>query len=158
MTKPVSPEINASRQIASEFESPNQNPGFLLWRVSSAWQRQIKKALKPLGLTHAQFVLLASLGWLELQMQVNQTKLAGHIGADVMTTSSLVRSLEKRGLLTRNAQDQNARANILHLTKDGLAMVQQSIPLVEAADKKFFAGLQNSAVFRLELEKLIRMK
>jgi hypothetical protein len=37
------------------------SPGLLLWRATLRWQRRIVAALKPLGLTHVQFVLLASL-------------------------------------------------------------------------------------------------
>ena len=35
--------------------------GFLLWQVMSFWQRGISRELAPLGLSHAQFVLLAGL-------------------------------------------------------------------------------------------------
>src|SRR3954453_8138901 len=40
------------------------SPGFLLWRVTQRWQRSIVAALRPLDLTHAQFVLLMSTAWL----------------------------------------------------------------------------------------------
>ena len=43
---------------------PDESPGFLLWRVTLRWQRVIAAALRPLGLTHVQFVLLASVWWL----------------------------------------------------------------------------------------------
>ena len=44
-----------------QVDSAEDSPGFLLWQVSSMWQRQINAGLKQFGLTHAQFVLLASL-------------------------------------------------------------------------------------------------
>lgn len=50
---------------ASRFPAPEQGPGFLLWRVTLSWQRQMRAALAPHGLTHVQFVLLASLWWLQ---------------------------------------------------------------------------------------------
>ena len=43
---------------------PNDSPGFLLWHVTLRWQRDIATALAPLGLTHVQFVLLATTWWL----------------------------------------------------------------------------------------------
>ncbi len=144
-----------SNHIASKFSSPYDSTGFLLWRVSSAWQRSIRDALENLGLTHAQFVLLANLGSLETTGEVTQVKLAERIGADVMTTSSLVRSMEQKGYLLRAKQMSDARANTLQLSKTGLALVRKAIPLVEKADELFFANLEQSNVFKLELQRLI---
>lgn len=41
-------------------DGPATSPGFLLWHVTLRWQRAITAALRPLDLTHVQFVLLAS--------------------------------------------------------------------------------------------------
>ena len=49
------------------FEKPEESTGFLLWQVTNLWQREIKKALEKYGLTHSQFVLIASMYWLELE-------------------------------------------------------------------------------------------
>ena len=43
----------------------DDSPGFLLWQVTNKWQAAQRAALKPFGLTHVQFVLLASLTWLD---------------------------------------------------------------------------------------------
>ena len=43
---------------------PDDSPGFLLWHVTLRWQRDIAAALAPMGLTHVQFVLLATCWWL----------------------------------------------------------------------------------------------
>ncbi|HEY0518719.1 MAG TPA: hypothetical protein VGC84_04425, partial [Ilumatobacteraceae bacterium] len=51
--------------IGTRFASPDLSPGFVLWQVATVWQREIRDALADLELTHAQFVLLASVGWLE---------------------------------------------------------------------------------------------
>jgi MarR family transcriptional regulator, organic hydroperoxide resistance regulator len=89
-------------QLQTEFNEPNDNPGFLLWRVTNAWQRQIRAALEPLDLTHVQFVLLASLAWLSNQeTSIPQVLLAGHANTDVMMTSQVVRTLEAKGYLAR---------------------------------------------------------
>jgi len=45
------------------IERPEQSPGFLLWHVTLGWQRDVTASLKPLGLTHVQFVLLATTWW-----------------------------------------------------------------------------------------------
>jgi hypothetical protein len=35
--------------------------GYLLWRVATKWRAAVDRAVAPLGLTHAQYSLLASL-------------------------------------------------------------------------------------------------
>ena len=46
------------------FASADDSTGLLLWQVTNRWQAAQRAALKPHGLTHVQFVLLASLTWL----------------------------------------------------------------------------------------------
>ena len=55
MTKPPLP---------TRLSGPAESPGFLLWKISNAWQRRLRVALQPYELTHSQFVLLAT-GWIK---------------------------------------------------------------------------------------------
>jgi len=74
---------------------PDESPGFLLWHVTLRWQRDMAAALAPLGLTHVQFVLLASAWWLNSRDQhPNQLTVARHAGTDVKMTSQVLRTLE----------------------------------------------------------------
>ncbi|GGJ41242.1 MarR family winged helix-turn-helix transcriptional regulator [Deinococcus roseus] len=131
----------------TEFDTPQDNPGFLLWTITSRWQRHIRQALDPLNLTHAQFVLLASLGWLCTREQhITQTRLADHAHMDPMTTSQVLRTLEQKGWVTRLAHPRDTRARVLQVTAAGTEMIEKSIPLVEAVDRAFFAGLSPEAV------------
>jgi hypothetical protein len=45
--------------------SAEPTPGYLVWRLSMKWRVAVDRALAPLGLTHAQYVLLASLYGME---------------------------------------------------------------------------------------------
>ena len=81
-----------------QFDNADDSPGFSLWQVSSMWQRQINAGLKPFDLTHAQFVLLASLMWLANEDKpLTQVDLANHAKMDVMMTSNVLRTLEEKG-------------------------------------------------------------
>ena len=78
---------------ASEFTGPEESPGFLLWQVSTRWRREVEAALSPLGLTHPQFVLLASILWLNRAgSEVTQIELARHAGTDITMTSQVAAS------------------------------------------------------------------
>jgi MarR family transcriptional regulator, organic hydroperoxide resistance regulator len=143
-------------QLQTEFSEPNDNPGFLLWRVTNAWQRQIRAALEPLDLTHVQFVLLASLAWLSHQeASIPQVLLAQHANTDVMMTSQVVRTLESKGYLVRQTDPMDARAKLLSITPAGLALVNVAIKAVEAVDKSFFAKLEHSKQFARDLSSLL---
>lgn len=124
----------------TRFAGPADSPGFLLWRVTNAWQRAVRVALAPLGLTHVQFVLLASLTW-SGAAPVTQRSLADLAGIDEMMTSQAVRALEGKGLLTRIRSSSDGRAWMLRPTPAGGRLTEQAVGLVEAADDEFFDRL-----------------
>ena len=130
-----------TRGLATEFGSADESPGFLLWQVTNRWQAAIRAALKPLGLTHVQFVLLASLAYLDVDGPVTQRRLADHAGTDVMMTSQVLRALEQRGLVVRAAHPDDGRAVALTVTAPGRELADRSVVVVEACDREFFSRL-----------------
>jgi DNA-binding MarR family transcriptional regulator len=126
----------------SHFEGPEYSPGYLLWQVSTKWRKEIAAALAILNLTHPQFVLLASLGWLTRHHDdVTQVELARHCCADVNMTSQVLRSLEQKGYIERHRLQGDERSKFPRLTEKGASLVEQAIPLVEKVDQDFFGKL-----------------
>ena len=126
----------------SQFENSNDSPGFLLWQVSSMWQRQINAGLKQFGLTHAQFVLLASLTYLaDEDRPITQVDLASHAKMDVMMASNVLRTLESKGLILRNPHPTDTRARSLKATEKGFELAGRAFGVVEAIDDDFFCKL-----------------
>jgi len=120
------------------------SPGFLLWHATLRWQRAIAVALRPLGLTHVQFVLLAGAWWLAQRNQrPSQRELADHAGTDRMMTSQVVRTLESRSLLLRELDQVDARVRRLTVTPEGERLAVEAIVAVEAADEAYFASVPN---------------
>jgi DNA-binding MarR family transcriptional regulator len=128
--------------MTSRFDHPRESPGFLLWRVTLAWQRAMRNALAPHDLTHVQYVLLASTWWLaEHEGPPSQQRLAAQAGTDRMMTSQVLRKLEERGLVSREADPADARARLLGVTEAGRALLTGAMADVERADAEFFAAL-----------------
>jgi len=133
-----------TKESVFQFQSPNDSPGFLLWQVSNLWQRKLNAGLREVGLTHVQFVLLAGLEWLSYsQENVTQVQLASHAKADVMMTSNVLRSLEKKGFVTREIHPTDTRAKCLALTEAGREILLKTVKLVDQIDNDFFSVLDD---------------
>jgi DNA-binding MarR family transcriptional regulator len=132
-------------RLQTRFEDADESAGLLLWQVTNRWQAAQRAVLKPFGLTHVQFVLLASLAWLSddeaAAPPVSQRVLADHAATDPMMTSQVVRALEAKGWLVREPHPGDGRAFALRITDGGLALVQQAVAAVEQCDEDFFAAL-----------------
>jgi MarR family transcriptional regulator, organic hydroperoxide resistance regulator len=123
-------------------EKTEDSSGFLLWQVTTLWQREIKKILEPYDLTHSQFVLLASTHWMALnEIEVTQIALSQHSKIDPMTTSLVLRTLQSKGLLLRQEHPTDTRAKTVALTDLGKTTVQTAIIRVERFDAAFFSLL-----------------
>ncbi|HEY4322890.1 MAG TPA: MarR family winged helix-turn-helix transcriptional regulator [Mucilaginibacter sp.] len=138
-------------------DKAENSSGFLLWQVTNLWQREIRKALLPYDLTHSQFVLLASTHWLTLQgNDVTQILLSAHTSIDPMTTSTVLRTLQAKGLLRRQEHPTDTRAKTVALTNAGVQIVRPAVIAVEDFDKKFFSVLgEDVPAFNKQLVELL---
>ena len=127
--------------LQTKFSGPAESPGMLLWQTTNAWQSEIRAALAPFNLTHVQFVLLASLVWLESkQPHVSQQQLADLANTDPMMTSQVLRALEARGQLLRRPHPEDGRAKTLQTTAQAKELVNRAVVAVEHCDAKFFGS------------------
>jgi DNA-binding MarR family transcriptional regulator len=134
---------------------PEESPGFLLWHVTLRWQRAVTAALAPLGLTHVQFVLLASSWWLNVHgEEPNQLSVARQAGTDVKMTSEVLRKLEAKGLIVRTVDAADTRARRIHVTERGGDLARAAVTAVEGADAAFFAAVPDPAALRAMLRSL----
>lgn len=128
-------------RLASAFARADDSTGLLLWQVTNRWQAAQRAALKDFGLTHVQFVLLASLTWLESDGPVTQRQLADHAVTDPMMTSQVLRVLERRSLLRRSDHPEDRRAVAVAVTPAGAELANRANAAVEACDRAFFSRL-----------------
>ena len=123
-------------------DNHRESTGLLFARVYNSWHGRVKTALQKVGLTHPQFIILTSLGYLELQQDlVTQVNLAAFSDMDVMTVSQVLKLLLKKGLVERREHPQDSRAKVVFLTDIGRERMNQALPLVEAIDQTYFGQL-----------------
>jgi DNA-binding MarR family transcriptional regulator len=95
------------------------------------WRTAVNRAVAPFGLTHAQYVLLASLYGLSLAGQrPSQRELAEATGLEPVYVSRLARALEDGGLIERAEAPADPRAVAITLTRRGEETVIQAIAAV----------------------------
>ena len=151
--------MSTGHRLETAFTTAEESTGLLLWQVTNRWQAAQRAALQPIGLTHVQFVLTASLTWLGTDGPVMQRELADHAGTDPMMTSQVIRTLVDRGLVDRSPHPEDGRAWTLPVTPSGRKLVNRAIVAVEACDDEFFGRLgRRRAAFTRSLATLERSR
>lgn len=134
----------------SRHDGPMDSLGYLLWRVSLKWRGTIEAALKDYDLTHPQFVVLASLGWLTKEGDmVTQAVVGKMAGFDPNTASQILRGLESKKLIKR-IQKQDERSKNPILTSAGVKRLSDAMSkAVERLDDHFFKPLNKTEAQQL---------
>jgi DNA-binding MarR family transcriptional regulator len=121
---------------------PSPTTGYLVWRLSMKWRAAVDRAVASLGLTHAQYSLLASLyGLSRSGARPSQRQLSDSSGLEPMYVSKLARALEVGGLLARASSPTDPRAIQLTLTERGVTVVAAAIGRVAELQEELTAPL-----------------
>ncbi|HEV8561614.1 MAG TPA: MarR family transcriptional regulator [Actinophytocola sp.] len=111
--------------------SEQATAGSLVWRLMLKWRAAVERALAPVGLTHAQYVLLASLRGLTWHgHRPSQRELADFAGLEPVFVSKLIRALERSGLVERATHPADPRAVQLRLTEHGVTVIDGAVTTV----------------------------
>ena len=138
----------------------NEVSGFLLYSSYFSWKRKIESTLLPHDLTHVQFMLLMTLGFLKKDgADVSQNDLAKFLSFDVTMTSQVLRALEKRGLLKRSQKEGDERSKFSELTDAGVSKIQGAAKDLLKAEESFFASLgENKQGFDEHLRSILQQQ
>jgi len=139
-----------------KLKEPNNNIGYLLWQTTMLWQRQMNNALKEVNITHTQFVILASLGWLlKKSNNVTQKEIAEFSKTDRMMVSKILRTLQKNELVNRKEHETDTRAKCVYLTEKGKNILQEAFKLKIKANNDFFEKLPDKERFMNDLKHIL---
>ncbi|MDT7785267.1 MAG: MarR family transcriptional regulator, organic hydroperoxide resistance regulator [Pseudonocardiales bacterium] len=135
------------------MSSAEFSAGHLVWRLAMKWRVAVDRALDPLGLTHAQYVVLASLLALD---RPSQRELADHTGLEALYVSKLARALESSGFISRARDAVDTRTVRLSLTPHGRTTVEPAVALVSSLLDRLLEPLGDRAdTFSRELVALL---
>jgi len=128
----------------SEVGQPSDNyiggcPGYILWQSAMRWQRKVNQTLSVFDLTYTQFIVLTITGWLQdKQQEVYQYQVARFARIDRMMTSRVIANLERKDFIKRLKKNEDARANLVYLTPEGIKVMKQALSVVEKLEESFF--------------------
>jgi DNA-binding MarR family transcriptional regulator len=135
-------DIVSMYTIAMSRPTERPTTGYLLWRLTTKLRAAMDRILTPLGLTHAQYTLLASLyGFSQTGAQPSQRELADWTGLEPIFVSKLARALEEAGLIERVQHPADTRAVQLRLTDDGADIARRAIAIVRDFQEEFTAPI-----------------
>lgn len=121
---------------------PKEEVGYLIWQITKFWQRGKHKALDEFGLTSSQMEILGAIFHLNREdVEITQILLSQETSIDPMTTSTILRNLQKKGLIIRKESETDTRARIVELTKDGEALFYKAISKVKLIHEKLFENI-----------------
>jgi DNA-binding MarR family transcriptional regulator len=136
---------------------PEDNAGFLLWRLTLEWRSRAGAALQPFGLTHTEYVLMALLRWQQSRDDTHPTQrtLADLGGLDPMLVSKTMRALADAGLVEPVADPSDARASRMALTNKGASQFHHAAAAIGEAHQEFLAPLgERRTAFLRDLRQL----
>ncbi|NDV69504.1 MarR family winged helix-turn-helix transcriptional regulator [Dysgonomonas sp. 25] len=108
-------ELRKICELAKEDEVSN-----LARKVLKLWQRVIHRCIDDLNVTVPQLELMGAIIQLKTDnIETTQIALSQETGIDPMTTSTIIRNLQKKKLITRKESKTDTRARIVELTKEG---------------------------------------
>lgn len=94
--------------------------GNLVRKIMKLWRRIINKQIEEYGITAPQLELMGAITFLQEEgTETTQIALALEIDSDPMTTSTIIRNLLKKNLVTRKESTTDTRARIVDLTDEG---------------------------------------
>lgn len=107
------------------------------WIQAVRWRRTVEQALREVGLTFPQWLLLDATAQLieETEDAVSQGEAAERAELDKMTASQIMRTLETRGWVDRGPS-MSGRAYRIILTKRGEKIVRAGRECAEEASRK----------------------
>lgn len=126
-------------------QEPISKLDILMWRVFKLFIKNKKQLLEKIDLTCSQFEILSAMHYLQgIKPEVIQVDLSEKTSIDSMTTSTILRNLQKKGLITRHRNTMNTRAIIVRLTANGVESLEKAYQLIRASSELIYKDINEN--------------
>lgn len=114
----------------------------LMWRVIRQLSKSKKQILDQFELTCSQFEILSAVYQLSANKEeIIQISLSEKTQIDPMTTSTILRNLEKKGLITRMRGLINTRTVIVHITDEGEKLYTKALAKISETTELIYQNI-----------------
>lgn len=133
----------------------NDETATMTRRVIKMWHRALNRSLDDLDITMPQFELLSAIAVLKHDnVETTQIALSQESCIDPMTTSTTIRNLQRKGLVTRTESLTDTRARIVELTDQGIDLLVEAIKKVKTLRKELVRGGLDKEIVEAQLRVL----
>lgn len=136
------------------FKQTEPSVGFYLYDAARLMRRDFDRRAKTVGLTRAQWSVLAHLARNEGS---NQAAIADYLDVEPITLVRLLDRLEEAGWIERRMDPNDRRARRIHLTEKAHPIIDKMHDLAAETREVMLAGLDPAARAQF-LEALIRIR
>ena len=136
------------------YRDPPEHVGFVIGDVSRMLRTVYDRRVEPLGLTRAQWRVLARISRHE---GCTQTELAAELELEKPTLGRLVDRLEGNGWVERHPDKQDARTKRVFLTQQAHPVLDEMYSLADDVLGAAISGLSKSQIVHL-MESLLHVK
>jgi DNA-binding MarR family transcriptional regulator len=114
-------------------------PGYLFRRMQQIAVSIFMEECKAFDLTPVQYAALVAI---HTHPAIDATRLSAVIAFDRSTLGSVIERLQAKGYIERKPAPEDKRIKLLYLTKAGVAILREIIPVVERAQARMLEPLK----------------
>jgi len=142
--------------LSLNLKKLGESPGGYLMLAAQKWEREVDNVLDGFGTTCTQIELLSCLvNLMKEGNPVTQRDIAESLRRDKNTVSEVMRSLEKKGYITRTVSESDMRAKYILLTDKGYDLLEKSVREMVRMDERFFPEYNENVELRKLLKKYL---
>lgn len=145
-----------NKKDTCELIDPQNDIGYLIWQILKFWQRGKHRILDEYGITASQLEVLGAIyNKSKTYKEVTQIVLSQETNIDPMTISTILRNLQKKGLIDRTESPTDTRARIVEFTDEGNELFAKAMVKVKERQEYLFRNIDKDAL-RSQLQILLK--
>ncbi len=130
-----------------DYKLVNDEVNFLIWQIMKIWARGKQRLLDEFGLTGSQMEILSAIRHLsKTEPEITQITISNITNIDPMTTSTILRNLQKKKLITRKASKTDTRARVVEITKQGEELLNLASTKITSSTEVIFEKIDRETL------------